>query len=962
MNKRTTRKSKFTGSCSGKYSPYSFSGVLMLIALFMLLLTSTGHAAINIPLDVRETLGISRTNEMVHNGIPIAKYDNITKTSNLIIKDSQGYKIPATFEVLSRWGGGKDDTTKPVKWLLVSFLANVSANDTATYYLATGTPAARTSKLVLNETGTDITVETGPAKFIISKTSLSLFNSVSLLNGGEQVILQNNGGSSSKIGGQSNAVANAPSEVIIERSNDYYACILVKGDYANTAVGSDVSAPLSYKIRYEFYAESPTAVVYHKVYWLGRNGAVESGYITVDSVSLTLPDMAGYSSTDIYADASTTFSGSLSASQVASVSQRLRTTFTNSHLAEVKHGSSSISTTFASQPMLINHSSNGTIATTIDHMKYFEPQSITTDSSGKININVMAENQYFSNYQGTWARAGVSALPSGTTYNDTLAKVFAPLNNRLIAFPHNSYTKKTNVFFEIPLTPGASSHTNQQSYYSRLKDITSTTLSWLETQKFHGLMTWGALVRYLSETGTGSGWDKVYSGAKMTDYHNAWNNVVFQFLLEGDPSLLHDMSFIGARRMLHTQIIQPDDAVSNSKMGWGFSGYGRFRADANSSHSYFENLYNYYYFTGDMEVLDVLQAGVSNLRGYYTRSGSSLNDQDTLGADWIDYTGRPAYQYASMVNFLGHAYDPEYLNDFRHMYNHAFSTSVALLQGGDGYEYGFVSTSNDASSGFSTEQYWMMPLYFMHGLYILYNEYGNISLGSTNLKIDRVFEAVARGAMKYASTAHSSGDGTWHGDWVNAARVYYSGNKIGGNLTSVVDVQGSNPQLYVPGKAILTSLFLRAGFLNNKDDLTNYGKNGLDWLVSEAAYLRSSNEAWGKENAELYIRLHHSMSYYNKSVAFSLVDGFIINKTNFTSFNISGYSQPYADVYVHAGSTQLGPIKAKANGEWLITIDFTAIPEGNITITAESDGSTIGTATGTFDKKAPGKAGKINVQ
>ncbi len=195
---------------------------------------------------------------------------------------------------------------------------------------------------------------TGLAEFIISKTDLTLFDSISR-NG--TTVLAGSGGSSSTINGQTSAVANAPRSVIVERSSADYVCIKVEGDYANTPVGPRSSKPLSYKIRYEFFAGSPTVVIYHNFFWSGydgdSNGHPSGDYsVTIDKVSLNLPAMNNYSSTAVYADAATYLSGSLTDLQTASVEQRRRMLFTGPNVAEVHLGSQSVSTEFASQAMI----------------------------------------------------------------------------------------------------------------------------------------------------------------------------------------------------------------------------------------------------------------------------------------------------------------------------------------------------------------------------------------------------------------------------------------------------------------------------------------------------------------------------------------------------------------------------------------------------------------------------------
>ncbi len=277
------------------------------ILLFACTLTLAMKANADIPLEVRETEGISRVNEMIHNGIPVSRAENITSTDALIIEDSHGSQIPAAFEVLSRWAGGKDDTSQPIQWLLVTFPASISAYGSADFFLKTGTPVAKTNQLTLADTATTYTINTGVAEFVINKNTLTLFDSVS---NGSDVLLSGNGGSHSTSNGQLEATADAPVTSVIERQNDHYLVIKVEGDYASQTIGDALNgAPISYKIRYEFFAGSPTVIVSHKFYWAGSGTNSSNGrpsedfYFTMDNVSLTLPDMTGYASSDVYATA-----------------------------------------------------------------------------------------------------------------------------------------------------------------------------------------------------------------------------------------------------------------------------------------------------------------------------------------------------------------------------------------------------------------------------------------------------------------------------------------------------------------------------------------------------------------------------------------------------------------------------------------------------------------------------------
>lgn len=846
------------------------------------------------PLMIKETLGIDRNNEMVCNGIPIARSDNIKDMAALCIEDQNRNVIPACFEVLSRWTGGKDDTACPIQWLLVTFPATVPANQKRVYYLTSGQAKQPETNVSVTETEQAFQVSTGVSRFFIPKDRLGLFSEISV-EGDTILSSANHLGSHSQIQGQAIAHAAPPTESLIERYNDHYLVIKLSGDYTNDPVGRTSAKPLSYKIRYEFFAGSPTAIIYHKFYWAGSNGGYDNGDpITVDHVSLNLPPMNNYDTTDVYANPTTFFTGKLVSTEVASVYQQKREVFTQPHVAVIKHGSQQTTIPLATHPMIMNRSQQGDLAVSIDHMQYFEPQSIESQADGSIQMNVMASSQYFADYQGTWARVGISALPSGSSYDTALSKNFAPLNNRLFAFPPNDYCVKSGVFLEIPYTPDDQSPPELQRYYQELTAVSQTTRDFLVQEKFQGLMTWGALVRYASlngysEIGTDqTGWDKIYSNGTLTDYHGAWKNVIYQFLMEGHPDNLYNLSFMGARRMLHTQIFQPDDPEnpSSNYMGWAPTGYQAYRSDFNSSHSYFDNLITYYYMTGDMEVIDILKLAGKAKQKIYTRDPGkdwqyhTLNDPLNGGAEWVGYVDRVGMQSASIFHFLGHVHDPAYLDDFKHMFNHAFTQSLALLKDNTGNEYTFLSNEKNIETGFTTAQHWMVSLYFMQNLYLLYDEWGDIEPGPENVSISRVFSGLANTYMKCVSRddfrefcfdqsgCTRDADGSWSGSWNNRDVVYFEGNRIGGKLTSLVDVDGnSDACLWSTGKSPIITQILRAGKMTNNAQQTIFGRDGISYMA-QAIESIGERTPWSKETSMYFIRLHHAMAYLSEPAPF----------------------------------------------------------------------------------------------
>jgi len=93
---------------------------------------------INIPLSVSEYAGIQRVDEPLTSGVPLPESANIISALDLEVCDNNNIRVPAQFTVLSRWHGIPSDETKPIKWVLLDFNADVNIGGTSTYYLRDG--------------------------------------------------------------------------------------------------------------------------------------------------------------------------------------------------------------------------------------------------------------------------------------------------------------------------------------------------------------------------------------------------------------------------------------------------------------------------------------------------------------------------------------------------------------------------------------------------------------------------------------------------------------------------------------------------------------------------------------------------------------------------------------------------------------------------------------------------------
>jgi hypothetical protein len=295
----------------------------------------------------------------------------------------------------------------------------------------------------------------------------------------------------------------------------------------------------------------------------------------------------------------------------------------------------------------------------------------------------------------------------------------------------------------------------------------------------------------------------------------------------GDVGLLDEIAFPGALRSLHTQVFRcgPDDG--NFYCGQAPAGYGGYRADFNSSHAYFENLFLYYWLTGDYTVVETLQRGARSMRNYLCsrRPGSPCLPDDPPSDYWAQLTGRVAMQWFAVFRFVGLASnDASYLEDYSSGLARAVTQHYVEVEQ-SGTRYGFWlpgGTPVNQPGTYTTDQLWMASLYDMNMLYRLQCDTNDAPIGNPAIPPSQVLAAWGRMLVRFGATV--SGDGTANGRWPNQLNFTWSGHRIGGTLISVgANPNGSDPYLYDTGKASLTAVLVRAGQQANNVSLTRMG-------------------------------------------------------------------------------------------------------------------------------------------
>lgn len=832
-------------------------------------------------LNVRETAGIARSNEVVRSGIPIPRSLNLSGTGALAVVDAAGKAVPAEFLVTARWNAGLSNTSAPIQWLLVTFPASVSANGSTAYRLVTNGSVANpapTRPLRLTQNGNLITVDTGAAVFRFGSDPGALFEEV-LLDNGTRLI----GGGDLSLRANGTAAGHSTTRKIrIEHAGPLSAVVVVHGAYDLAPIGNGQMGTVR---RYVFTAGSPTAVVRHVVQWEGNlacNGCTKTTSGTANGVRLqqvrdTLSvELGGTPSVTAVGDFdAAAVTKSVGSGQTASVRQLLRSSRTAPLSFKVDVAGSTAGGVQADGGMLAASGTAGAVAVGLSRMHRYEPQALRVLADGSLAIDLADGDAWLAHHQGMFAEMAVSALAPNPTRAALDRQVWAPLNRPLRAWPQAAWFASSDAVDEFPV---GNLPASLASYDTLIPSVLNRTLAKTDELGLAGLTTYGVFPRYWGKDSspgevdcTGSTdptpnepWDDKFWCGTWTDYHNTASTVPIWAMRSGQVEWLDEISVPAALRTLHTQMMRCGPTEKWFYCGQAPSGYGGYRSDFNSSHAYFENLYLYYWLTGDSTVTETLRRGGENMRRMQcdTRGSKPVIEPLTgpggpaCGADHLsttsEFTGRVPSQWINAFRFLGLASeDGTFLEDFRSSMARAVTQHYVEARR-DGVTYGFLGERAVAAGTYLDGPLWMQGFYDSNNLFRLLRDTGDAPTGNPALPPSRVLTTLARTLQDVATTV--MGDGTTDGAWPVNVEYTYSGSRVGGTLVST----GPNDRrLYTPEKSCMTALFLRAAELSGDSALQRRGEELVQLTLTTAA---GENVPLGKLHGQYLTRLHAAVA------------------------------------------------------------------------------------------------------
>jgi hypothetical protein len=833
-------------------------------------------------LTVRETAGVARVHEVVRSGVPMPRSLNLRSVAGLAVVDASGTPVPAEFKVTARWNAGKGDTTAPIQWLLVSFPATVGASSSATYRVVTDGSVANPAParaVTVTRNGNAVTVDTGAAIFRLGANSGMLFDEVVLDNGTRLI----GGGNLSLRTNGSDWNHSTTRKVWIEHQGPLTAVIQVQGAYDVPPIGN---GQVSTRRRYVFTAGSPTAVVRHVVNWEGSLDCVScvttgtgatNGVLVQrlrDELRVELGGTPSVTAAGGFGAAAVT--GSVGSAGSAWVRQQLRSARKSPLAFDVNVAGATATGSKADGGLLAASGPAGTVAIALDHMHRYEPQALRLLPDGRLAVDVADGKAWLANHQGLFATLAVTALPTAPQRADLDRLLWAPLNRPLRAWPSASWFTASEAVAEVP---AGELPRKLAAYDSLVEGTLESTIRNLDKEGIAGLMTFGVYPRYWGEPGSevdcgkddptpAEAWDGPFWCGAWTDYHNTLATAAIWAMRSGDVQWLDEVAFPGAVRTLHTQIMQCGPQERWFYCGQAPTGYGAYRADFNSSHAYFENLFLYYWLTGDSTVVDVVRRGGDSMRRLVCNTRGPAPVTEPHGPDGppcgaaippgdAGLTGRVGSQWINAYRFLGLASeDASFLDDYRLSLARVLTHNYTELERG-GRRFGFIGEKNipkeiQGPGTYMSGPWWTNGFYDGENLYRLQRDTGDAPAGEPAVAPGQAIAALARTIVEIGMGQF--GNGTPEGIWPRLLAVTWTGPRVGGTLTAV---EPQDRELYNSEKAGTVALLVRAGRQTGEPALIKAGDDLIEFLLRGA---KGNVLPLGKAQGQNLTRLHAAVA------------------------------------------------------------------------------------------------------
>ncbi len=566
-------------------------------------------------LSVTNDLPIARVAEPVTSGIPLPQSLGLTDPQQFRLLGPSGQAVPAEFSVLGRWNSGPQDSSKPIRWLEVSFDADIPANATASYTLDLGANPAPTTGIQLTQTADLIDITTGPARFEIDRNSFDLFHSVWLdtnndgtFSSSEQIVAPSAANGSYVLQGtqEYRSSQQAPLSVVVEESGPLEVVVRAEGFHADSS-GQDL---LRYVTRLTFYAgqsyvDVNQTIIEGRVVGSGNNDLFDGNGQYTGQQQVTNFNQAGLRialqlsgpvTAQLRGSQDTVQQGTLTAGGFAQIQQHRQTDLTVPMAYDaVINGTQVESGQQATRAWLDLSDSRWGLAITTKDFYQKDPEALRAAADGTVQVEFPSEAYTIFQAMGLEEDSVFYFHPAGTSTTQLQQVLEGFGKDRLLAVAPAPWMLSSGAFGTLP---GANLPAPYANFNTFVTDSYNATLAWIQAGHTYGLLNYLDLPAYDTAGLT---------NPDLNDWGNSYYDpaaaVLNQFARTGNVSMLKQFVIPYVQHFYTTDAYDTNDPTSYQNGISGSRG-GDHRAIWTGQYNYLESLWTYYYLTGDREALE----------------------------------------------------------------------------------------------------------------------------------------------------------------------------------------------------------------------------------------------------------------------------------------------------------------------------------------------------------------------
>jgi hypothetical protein len=502
--------------------------------------------------------------------VPFAEGEALYSLNSLVVKDASGARLPAQFEVLSRWGGvAPGDCGKPIRYAYAHVMAAPAPGSEAQWKVESqANNPGESTPLTLSESAQAWVVDTGAARFTVERQPFRGLSKVELPDGqgGFTVVSALAAGQSSFVlehMGLKEIGAQAPWALRLERSGPQVVTVAARGYYAAAGGGA---RDLGYTVRLSFYAGSTTVKVDHTYYYgdvagWGADGV--SNRTQVGGAWMRVPFSAGASEITVRADQQV---HTRAATEAVRVEQQKRAPGDIAvRYAVSAAGSSLESGQFADHPYLAVAGGGVHATATLGRMNVREPQGLSwNESTQTLVVEMTSTPMYVGGARGIWTQAALSFGRGAPSGQDALQ---LHAERPLLGTPAPAYANTTRTIGPYAANAAAGP---AAAYVAKMANLHQRTRTYLRDLKITGVQIWPDLPRAScnAEFNCNSVRNALYEGGD-NNYWNWSKPGLDEFFRTGNNDFIYDFSLGEAITYVETLAVRTyhDRITDSSVMG-----------------------------------------------------------------------------------------------------------------------------------------------------------------------------------------------------------------------------------------------------------------------------------------------------------------------------------------------------------------------------------------------------------